>query len=149
MVFGRTNLPTTGLPIAHKPYPVPFKHQKFANEEKELLDNAGCIYKSLSQWASPVITEPKKPDPLNPPKQQLCLVLDYQLLYKSINTTNGNSAISSYPLPKIMDLLARLQKCTYFLFLRPLVRLPPYLFNTLSKAETCFCHNKWLMTLEV
>ena len=78
--------------------------------------------KSLSQWAAPVIIVPKKPGPLNPQKQQLHLVLDYQLLSKSVDTAyNGNSVISYYPLPNIRDLLARLQKFTIFfsLDLRP------------------------------
>ena len=50
---GRTNLfqmniPTAGLPIACKSYPIPFKYQKFINEEIWLLENAGCISKGLS-----------------------------------------------------------------------------------------------------
>ena len=52
---------------------------------------------------------PKKPDPLNPQKQQLCLVLDYWSLNKSINAEhNGTNVISYYPLPNITDLLTRL-----------------------------------------
>ena len=50
---GRTNLfemdiPTTGSPLTHKPYPIPLKYQKFANEEIELLESSGCTSKSLS-----------------------------------------------------------------------------------------------------
>ena len=57
----------------------------------------------------------KKPYPLNPQKQQLHLVVDYSSLNKSINAAhNGNMVISYYPLPNIMDLLARLQNCTVF-----------------------------------
>ena len=79
--MGRTNLfqidiPTTGLPVAHKAYPSPLKYQKFVKEEMKLLENAGCISKSLSPWAIPVIIIPKTPDPTNPCKQQPCLVLD-------------------------------------------------------------------------
>ena len=55
------------------------------------------------------------PDPLNPHKQQLCLVLDCRSLNKSVNVAhNGNSVISYYPIPNITDLLARLQNCTIF-----------------------------------
>ena len=118
MDVGRTNLfqiPTTGPPIAHKPYPIPLKYQKFMDEEIRLLENAGCISKSLCPWATPVIIAPKKPDPLNPQKQQLHLVLDYQSLSKSINAVyNDNSVILYYPLPNRTDLLARLQKCIIF-----------------------------------
>ena len=57
----------------------------------------------------------KKPDPANPHKQQLHLILDYRSLNKSINTThNGNSLILYYPLTNITDLLARLPNCTIF-----------------------------------
>ena len=79
------------------------------------LENAGSISKCLSTWASPAIIVPKKPDPLNPQKQQLHLVLDYQSLNKSVNVAHrGNSVKSYYPLPNITYLLARLQKCTIF-----------------------------------
>ena len=79
------------------------------------MENTGYISKSLTSWATPIITVPKKPDPLNPQKQQLPLVLDSQSLNKLINTAhNGNSVISYYPLPEITDLLARLQKHTIF-----------------------------------
>ena len=45
---GRTNLfyiaiPTTGPPIAHKPYSIPLKYQKFIDEEIWILESAGCI----------------------------------------------------------------------------------------------------------
>ena len=68
---GRTNLfqmdiPTTGPPIAHKPYPILPKYQKFTDKEIQLLENAGCISKSFSLWVAPVIKVPKNPDPLNP-----------------------------------------------------------------------------------
>ena len=80
---GRTNhfqmdIPTTGSPIACKPYPIPFKYQKFMGREIRLLENEGCISKSVSPWVAQVIIVPKKQDPLNPQKQQLHLVLDYQ-----------------------------------------------------------------------
>ena len=81
----------------------------------KLLENAGYISKNLGLWVAPAIIGPKKPDALNPQKQQLCLVLDYRLLTKSINAAHiGNSVLSYYPLPNIMALLARLQKCSIF-----------------------------------
>ena len=121
MTVGRTNLfqmdiPMVGPPVAHKLYPVPLKYQKkFVDEEIQLSENAGCISKSLSLWAAPVIIVPKKPDPTNPCKQQLHLLLDYRSVNKSINAGhNGDSVISYYPLPNIMDLLTRVQNCTIF-----------------------------------
>ena len=72
------------------------------------------ISKSLILWVAKVIV-PKKLDPLNPQKQQLHLILDYQSLNTSIGAAhNGNNVISYYPLPNIADLLARLQSVTYF-----------------------------------
>ena len=103
------DIPAAGPPVVCKPYPIPLKYQKCIHEEIKLLENAGCISKSLSPWPTPVIIEPKKPDPLNPHKQWLYLVLDYRSLNKSINLANsGNSVISYYPLPNITDFLARL-----------------------------------------
>ena len=116
----RTNLfemdiPTMGLPVVCKPHPILLKYQKFVDEEIKLLENAGCISKSLSPCAAPVIIVPKKSDPTSPCKQQFHLVLDYRSLNKSINTShNGNNVISYHFLPNIMDLLARLQNCTIF-----------------------------------
>ena len=67
--IGRTilfemDIQTMGLPIAQKLYPIPFKHQKMLDEELCLLEDAGCISRSLSPWVVPVIIVPKTPDPL-------------------------------------------------------------------------------------
>ena len=74
--FSRTNLvemdlPTTGLPIMSKPYTIPLKYKSFINDEIKLLEDAGCISKSLSDWASPICIVKKKPDPSQPHKPQL------------------------------------------------------------------------------
>ena len=72
------------------------------DEEMWLLESSGCISNSLCLWHVPGITVPKKPDPSNPGKQHLCLVLDYCLLNKSIKAThNGKNVISYYPLLNI------------------------------------------------
>ena len=74
--FGRTNLiemdlPTTGPPVSTKPYTIPLKYKSFVNEEIKLLEDAGCISKSLCNWASPICIMKKKPDPSQPHKPQL------------------------------------------------------------------------------
>ena len=56
--FGRTNLiemdmPTTGPPVSTKPYTIPLKYKSFVNEEIKLLEDAGCISESLSDWHLP------------------------------------------------------------------------------------------------
>ena len=63
--FGHTNLvemdlPTTGPPVSLKLYTIPLKYQSFINEEIRLLEDAGCISKSLSNWASPIYIAKKK-----------------------------------------------------------------------------------------
>ena len=65
--FGRTNLividlPTTGPPVSTKHYTIPLKYKSFINNEIRLLEDAGCISKSFSNWASPICIMKKKPD---------------------------------------------------------------------------------------
>ena len=57
--FGKTNLIgmdllTTGPPVSTKPYTIPLKYKAFIDEEIKLLEDARCISKSLSNWASPI-----------------------------------------------------------------------------------------------
>ena len=71
--FGRTNLvemdlSTTGLPVASKPYTIPLKYKSFIDEEIKLLEDAGCLSKSLSDWASHICIVKKKTDPSQPKK---------------------------------------------------------------------------------
>ena len=91
------DIPTSGSPIACKLYPVPLKCQMVVDKEIRLLENTGCISKSLKPWTPPVIIVPKKP-PLKLSKQELCLVLDYWSPNQLINTAHdGRSVISFYP----------------------------------------------------
>ena len=115
------------------------------DEEIRLLENVGCISKSLSPWAAHFITVAKKPDPLNPQKQWLCLVLDYWSLSKSIKAVhNGNSIISYYSLPNITDLLARLQNHTIFSSLDPGSGYHHISSMLESKSKTAFTtSDKW------
>ena len=46
------NLPTTGPPVSTKPYTIPLIYKAFIDEEIKLLEDAGHITKSLSNWAS-------------------------------------------------------------------------------------------------
>ena len=52
------------LPVAQNPYTLPLKHHEWI--QKEMLEKAGVIERSLSPWASPVIVVPKKSAPDNP-----------------------------------------------------------------------------------
>ena len=74
--FRRTSLVemdlcTTGPPVATKPYTIQLKYKSFIDEEIKHLDDARCISKSLSNWASPICIVKKKPDPGQPHKLQL------------------------------------------------------------------------------
>ena len=111
--FGRTNLiemdlPTTGPPVSIKPYTIPLKYKSFVNDEIKLLEDASCISKSLSDWASPICIMKKKPDPSQPNKPQLCMCIDYRKVNQSLVTAHKNSngkVVSTFPLPKIQELL--------------------------------------------
>ena len=111
--FGRTNLieidlPTTGPTVSTKPYTIPLKYKSFVNEEIKLLEDASCISKSLSDWASPICIVKKKPGPSQPHKSQLCMCIDYRKVNQSLVTACSNSnckVVSTFPLPKIQELL--------------------------------------------
>ena len=120
--FGRTNLvemylPTTDLPVASKPYTIPLKYKSFVDKEIKLLEDAGCISKSISDWASTICIVKKMPDPSQPNKLQLRMCIDYRKVNQSLITAhNGNNGkvVSTFPLPKIQELLSRLIHCRYF-----------------------------------
>ena len=111
--FGRTNLiemdlTTTGPPVSTKPYTIPLKYKSFIDDEIMLLEDASCISKSLSDWASPICIVKKKPDPSQPNKPQLCMCIDYRKVNQSLVTAcnnNNDKVVSTFPLPKIQELL--------------------------------------------
>ena len=120
--FWRTNLikmdlSTTGWPVLTKPYTIPLKYKSFVDEDIKLLEDAGCISKSLSDWASPICIVKMKPNLGQPHKPQLCMCIDYrkvnQSLVMSCNNINGKE-VSTFPLTKIQEILGWLIKCKYF-----------------------------------
>ena len=107
------NLPTTGPPVSSKPHTIPLKYQSFVDEEIRLLEDAGYISKSLSDWASPICIVKKKPDPSQPCKIQLCMCINYRKVNQSLVTacnSNNRKVVSTFPLPKIQELLSHLNK---------------------------------------
>ena len=108
------DLTTTGPPVSSKPYAISLKYQSFVDEEIQLWEDAGCISKSLSNWASPICTIKKKPDPSQPHKIQLYMCINYrkvnQCLVTACNSNNGK-VVSTFPLPRIQELLSHLNKC--------------------------------------
>ena len=111
------DLPTTGPPVSTKPYTIPLKYKAFIDEEIKILEDADCISKSLSDWASPICIMKKKPDPSQPDKPQLHMCIHYRKVNQSLITAHNNSngkVVSTFPLPKIQELLSHLNKCKYF-----------------------------------
>ena len=105
--FGRTNLieidlHTTGPPVSIKPYIIPLKYKSFQITQQwgishlHLKEEAGS--KSTSQASTPHVYWLQK---IN---QSLVMVH---------NNSNGK-VVSTFPLPKIQELLGRLNKCKYF-----------------------------------
>ena len=54
------DLPTTDIPVDSTPYAIPLRYKSFVDEKIKLLEDAGCISKSLSDWASPICLVKKK-----------------------------------------------------------------------------------------
>ena len=70
-----------------------------------------------SDWASPICIVKKKPDPSQPHKPPLQMCIDYRKVNQSLITAHNNSngkVVSTFPLPKIQELLSRLNNCKYF-----------------------------------
>ena len=117
--FDRTNLvemdlPTTGLPAPSKPYTMPLKYKSFVDKEIKLLEDAGCISKSISDLASPICIVKKKPDPSQPYKLQLRMCIDYRKVNQSLMTAhndNNGKVVSTFSLPKIQEFLSRPMHC--------------------------------------
>ena len=124
---GRTKLHTLdvqvteGSPVFMKQYTIPLKYQNFIDNETKRLEEAGLIFRSLSNWSAPCMVVPKKQDPDNPHEVQLRMVIDYRQFSKRIIASrvpdrNGKigKVISNHPIPTIESLLARLEGCKYF-----------------------------------
>ena len=62
-------------PITSKPYTLSLKHYDWVQKEITTLEKAGIITKSISPWASPVVIEPKKSAPGEPPQRRMCVDL--------------------------------------------------------------------------
>ena len=100
------DLPTTGLPVASKPYTILLQYKSFMDDEIKLLEDVGCISKSLSDWVSPICIVKKKPDPSQPHKPQLQMCIDYRKVNQSLVTAcnnNNGKVVSTFPLPKFRN----------------------------------------------
>ena len=104
------------LPVAQSSYTLPLKHDEWVRKEIETLEKAGVIVKSLSPWTSPVILVPKKSAPDEPPQRRL--VIDYRkinsLKQQIKRADKSTGCLSLYPLPKIDEMFAKLNKARIF-----------------------------------
>ena len=94
--FSRTNivemdLSTTGLPVVSKAYTILLKYKSFMDDKIKLLDDVGCISKSLSDWAFPICIAKKKPDSNQPHTPQLQMCIDYKKVNQSLITACNKS----------------------------------------------------------
>ena len=87
-------------PIACKPYRAPLLKRDFIEKKVEEMLQAGLIQESDSPWAAPVVIIDKKDG-----SKRFCV--DYRRL-------NSVTTPSTYPLPLIDDILARLGGSKYF-----------------------------------
>ena len=66
------------VPIAQKPYPIPYAYREAVADELKKLIEGGLIEPTISQWASPMLVRLKKDS--TPDKVRLKLIIDYRRL---------------------------------------------------------------------
>ena len=118
-----------GPPITSKPYTILLNYCEFADHEIKQLEEMGIISWNMSDWASPTLVVPKKPDCMDIDNPQgrnngtfnLQLCINYRKLNSCIQTAcqiKANSSlgkvISNYPLVTIDSILAHFNGCKYF-----------------------------------
>ena len=73
------DIPTgDALPIAQKPYPIPYQYLEAVRKEVQKLLDGGLIEPCISNWASPVLVRLKKDSTISDIK--LKLIIDYRKL---------------------------------------------------------------------
>ena len=140
------DLPTTGPSVATTPYTIPLKYKSFINEEIKLLEDVECISKSLSEWASPICIMKKKPDPGQPHKPQLQMCIYYRKVKQSLVTAcnnNNGKVVSTFPIPKIQELLGRLSNCKYFSLLDLCSGYYHISIMEEAKKKNSICDSRW------
>ena len=103
-------------PVSSRPYTLPLKHYEWVQKEIESLERAGVITKSMSPWASPIVSVPKKSAPWEPLKRRLSA--DFrkvnELQQQVITEGKSKGQISIHPLPKIDEMYAKLKGSRVF-----------------------------------
>ena len=97
-------------PVSSRPYTLPLKHCEWVQREIESLEQAGVIKKSMSNWASPIVIDPKKSTPGEPLKRRLCIDFKKanELQQEVLAEGKKRGQILLHPLPKIDEMYAKL-----------------------------------------
>ena len=93
----------TTNPVSQKPYPIAMKHYDWVKNEIKKLLAVKVICSSCSSWSAPIIVVPKGDG-------GKCLVIDYRAL-------NKVTWKFTWPMPKVEDILSKLNGATYFTIL--------------------------------
>lgn len=94
------------IPLKTLPLPIPHHLKKEAIDQLNLMQEAGVIERSVSNWACPMLLVKKKQGP-NDIKPSYRLALDLRLV-------NSIIKFSSYPLPKINTIIENLANFKFF-----------------------------------
>ena len=112
------DIPTgDSLPVTQRPITLALKHVQWVQEEIETLERAAIIAKSVSLWASPIVTVPKKTAPGEPPRRRMCV--DYRMLNQLLPKVDKahskvKGVLTIVPLPKIDEIYAKLEGSTIY-----------------------------------
>lgn len=95
-------------PIRTLPFDIPHALRGQVKAELEELEEAGLIERNIAEWACPMLLVKKKPDPARPDDpQKYRMALDLRLLNTIIEH-------STYPLPKIQNMLHDISKYEFY-----------------------------------
>jgi hypothetical protein len=79
------DIPTgDAIPVAQKPYPIPYQYRDAVIDELRKLLHGGLIEPTISQWASPLLVRLKKDS--TPDKIRLKCIIDYRQLNQITGT---------------------------------------------------------------
>ena len=100
-------------PIAKKPYALPLKHYDWVRDEIDKLLEAGVIRESHSSWSAPIVVVSKGDG-----GKRLCM---------DIRALNAITRTYVWPMPRVKDIFAKLDKEKFFAMLNlrtPLMMMP-------------------------
>lgn len=97
---------TSNYPIKCLPYPIPFSLQDQVKGQLRELQDADIIYRTVSNFSSPLVVVKKRKNNLNDP-QTYRLAVDLRLI-------NNILKPSAYPLPRITDTITKLSNFKFF-----------------------------------